>query len=189
MDLVLTELDEVISARKALHGGGVGAPVRLSDGSHQGAALNKASVVLLSAVLQAFVEEVFWDCSRHLFGTFNPSQSKNYRESWSTWGNPNPKNITRLFRRIGVDDIFEGLSWRGQSTIQFKNNLNQINEVRNTIAHGAPIIIDGKPFNLTLSKIESWRALSITFGQKFPDHARRKIMRQSEILYGTQDSK
>ncbi len=176
MAINLTALNEVIAARKDLHGGTVGAPVKLEDGSKQGLALNKACVVLLSSTLQAFVEEVFLDCSNKAFGkNLAGDELKNYRATWSRWGNPSDKNITALFRRLGVDDVFTGLSWQGQGTPALKKNLDRINQVRNKIAHGSAITVDGSPFPLHLYQIEKWRNIADTFGGKFPGHAMDKI--------------
>ena len=120
----LTSIDELIRARKELHGGRLGAPVTLDDGSREGAAINRACVVLLSATLQAYVSDVFISCSFKAFGYELQGQAlKNYCATWSRWGNASSENIVRLFRRLGVDDIFTGLSWRGQATTTLKRNL------------------------------------------------------------------
>jgi hypothetical protein len=176
MALSLTALDEVINARISLHGGGRGAPAKLGDGSREGLALNKACVVLLSAALQSYVEDVFLICSFKAFGrTLIDDELKNYQATWSRWGNPNPGNITTLFRRLGVDDILAGLSWQKQSTAQVKNTLDAINQVRNCIAHGSDIKVNKKDFPLHLAHIRRWRNSCEQFGARFDDHAASKI--------------
>lgn len=176
MPLSLTALDEVINARVSLHGGGRGAPAKLGDGTREGLALNKACIVLLSAALQSYVEDVFLECSFKAFGrTLVNDELKNYRATWSRWGNPNPNNITTLFRRLGVDDVLEGLKWQKQSTLQLKNTLDAINQVRNCIAHGSDIKVDKKDFPLHLARIRRWRNTCDQFGARFGDHAKAKI--------------
>jgi|GEM_PF-1581375 hypothetical protein len=170
-NISLNALNEVIDARKNLHGGTVGAPITLVDGVRQGDALNRACVVLLSATLQGYVEEVFMECSEHAFGEYTEDEAKRYRNTWSRWGNPSPSNITNLFRRIGIDDVFDGLSWQGQGTEALKKNLDELNQVRNRIAHVVPIAVNGRPFALTLAKIIRWRNVSERFGVKFKDIA------------------
>ncbi|QJD17542.1 HEPN domain-containing protein [Paracoccus sanguinis] len=172
----MSSVDEIIVARKTLHGGGKGAPIKLEDGSREGASLNKACVVLLSAATQAFVEDVFLECSKKAFGrNFNDKQLASYRATWSKWGNPSPSNIQSLFLRLGLDDVFDGLQWQRHPTAAMKRKLDEINQVRNCIAHGAALKIGGKPFNLSLSRISSWRASLEQFGKKFPAHALSKF--------------
>ena len=168
----LASVDELIQARKDLHGGEAGAPIVLADGSQEGAALNRACVVLLSSTLQAYVADVFLKCSFKAFHRdLQGSELDNYRNTWNRWGNPNPKNITDLFRRLGVDDVFDHLSWQKQSTTTLKGNLDAINQVRNKIAHGEDITVNGDNFSLTLNRIERWRKVVGTFGEKFEPHA------------------
>lgn len=171
-EISLGALDEVIRARRTLHGGAVGAPRLLADGSREGGALNKACVVLLTASLQAYIEEVFVECSVLAFGDFEEPQAKRYRKTWDRWGNPSPDNIVNLFRRLGVDDIFHEFSWQGQSTATLKANLNTMNQVRNRIAHGDEIRVDGNPFQLTLNRIVRWRNIAERFGERFDVCAR-----------------
>lgn len=176
-ELSLRALDEVINARKNLHGGEAGAPVKLADGAREGEALNRACVVLLSASLQSFVEDCFIECSNKAFGhVLADAELKNYRNTWNRWGNPNPDNIVNLFRRLGVDDIFDGLSWQKQNTLSLRKNLNTINQIRNDIAHGAVALnVDGSEYSLRLSLISRWRNVAYQFGERFDTHALREI--------------
>ena len=175
MPLSLVLVDELISARKNLHGGSRGAPVRLGD-FQEGAALNRACVVMISSALQAFVGDVFYTCSEKAFGrTLNVDEEKAYRGTWKNWGNPSDTNIVKLFLRLGVVDVFEGLSWQRQSTDSLKKNLDRINQVRNRIAHGLEITVDGDPFALRLSDVSRWRNIAEQFGSHFEAHATGKV--------------
>lgn len=176
MPLSLILIDELIAARRNLHGGNVGAPRRLVDGQHEGSALNRACVVMLSSALQAFVGDVFLSCSEKAFGRrLNPVERKAYYTTWNRWGNPSDTNIVALFLRLGVTDVFDGLSWQGQSTSNLKKNLDTINQVRNRIAHGQPIQVNGQPYALRLYGITRWRNLADQFGNRFEAHALAKI--------------
>lgn len=176
MPLSLTLINELTAARKTLHGGNVGAPRRLVDGNHEGAALNRACVVMLSSALQAFVGDVFLACSQKAFGrVLTAAEVKTYNATWNRWGNPSDTNITALFLRLGVTDVFDGLSWQGQSTKALKANLDVINQVRNKIAHGQPIQVNGSPYPLRLSGITRWRNIAEQFGNRFETHALAKI--------------
>ena len=170
--LNLSFIDEIIRARKRLHGGTRGAPIKLSDGSREGEALNKACVIALSSALQTYVEDVFQDCSNQRFGgPMAGDRLKNYRNTWKMWGNPNPDNIVALFRRIGIDDVLSGLSWPNKANSTLRKNLNTINQLRNKIAHGQEIMVDGKPYSLQLNNITRWRDMSDQFGRRFANHA------------------
>ena len=172
-NLSLYALDEVISARRSLHGGTRGAPVKLTNGSREGDALNRACVVLLSSSLQSYVQDVFLDCSFRAFGRdLQGSALKNYKNTWSRWGNPNPSNIIILFRRLGIDDVFDGLSWQGQATPTLKENFDRINQIRNSIAHGGEIRVNNEPYSLQLNNITRWRNIAEQFGVRFETHAR-----------------
>ena len=176
MPLSLILVDELIAARRNLHGGNAGAPQRLVDGQHEGSALNRACVVMLSSALQAFVGDVFLACSQKAFGrVLSPDELKAYGATWNRWGNPSDKNIITLFLRLGVSDVFDGLSWQGQSTRALKANLDTINQVRNRIAHGQPIQVNGDPYALRLSGIARWRNIGEQFGNRFEAHAMAKI--------------
>ncbi|WP_152559468.1 HEPN domain-containing protein [Paenirhodobacter enshiensis] len=171
-------VDEIIKVREDLHGGKPGAPQKMADGSYEGRALNRACVVMLTSAMQAYVGEVFLECSEKAFGrVLSDTDLKDYRQTWSRWGNPSDANIIGLFRRLGIQDVFDGLSWQGQSTETLKTTLNTMNQVRNKIAHGQDIQVNGKHFSLTLSQVRRWRQICKTFSKKFGDHALDKIKR------------
>ena len=175
-DLNLTALDELIRARTVLHGGARGAPIKLTDGSREGSAINKACVVIISAALQAFVEDVYVAASHRAFGRVLPAdEMKRYKKTWDRWGNPSDDNIVNLFRRLGVDDVFDGLGWQKQNTSALKLNFKKLNEVRNDIAHGTPLMFGGNPFSLTKSQVMRWRGVFFQFGQRFEAHALSKV--------------
>lgn len=176
MPLSLILVDELLAARRNLHGGNAGAPRRLVDGQHEGSALNRACVVMLSSALQAFVGDVFLACSQKAFGrAMTAAEVKSYSATWNRWGNPSDQNIVALFLRLGVTDVFDGLSWQGQSTAALKKNLDIVNQVRNRIAHGQAIQVDGNPYALRLSGITRWRNIAEQFGNRFEAHAMAKI--------------
>jgi hypothetical protein len=172
MALSLTLVDELIAARKNLHGGNRGAPRNLVDGQREGAALNRACVVMLSSALQAHVGDVFVTCSSRAFGRqLTEAELEKYNTTWGRWGNPSAQNISALFLRLGVLDVFDGLSWQGQSTTALKSNLDTINQVRNRIAHGKVLTVNGAPYSLRLSGISRWRNIAAQFGNRFENHA------------------
>ena len=174
--LNLNSANEIIRIRTALHGGRVGAPQLTQDGEREGAALNRAGVVLLTSSLQVFVEDVFLAASAKAFGEFKDNTVKSkYEKTYSRWGNPSAENIISLFRRLAINGVFDGLSWGGQSSDRLKNNLNYLNWIRNGIAHGGEIRIRGEVYNLTTSKLSRFVRVSTTFGQRFEGHVLGKF--------------
>lgn len=166
-ELTLSAVDELISLRK----GKPGKRLLFQDGSPEGEAVIRSTVVMLSASLQVFVEEVFLETSILALGDFDTDEAvERYRSTWKRWGNPSAGNITNLFRRLGIDDVFDGLSWQNQATPTLKKNLNEINQVRNGVAHGGPLKLNGQPFTLSTARNERWRNVARTFGEKFPAH-------------------
>ncbi len=170
--LNLQPVKELVDVRRMQHGGSPGAPP-VKDGSREGAALNKSCVMMLSAVLQAHIEDVFLVVSRRLFKTLKGDDViERYTNSYYRWGNPDANNIRNLFRRLGIDNVFEGLSWQKATTENIKEKLVKINETRNRIAHGK----DSDPA-LTLSMIDNWCNFVDNFGSRFAAHVMTKVKR------------
>ena len=93
MALNLLYVDEVIKVRRDLHGGGRGAPPLIAEQIRAGASLNRSCIVLLSALLQTFVEDVFEAEARHMFPRLNnATQWKIYWSQVHRWGNPSDDN-------------------------------------------------------------------------------------------------
>ncbi len=103
----LQYVDELLQARRALHGGGQGAPP-IVNGTRQGAALNRSCVLMISGLLQGHVEEVFFEVSQEKLG-LSAAQMANYRDLYDRFGNPSPQTVRTHFRRLGVPDILAGL--------------------------------------------------------------------------------
>ena len=169
-------VDELIVARQALHGGGVGAPPMV-NGHRVGSAINRSCVVMLSAIIQAFVEDVFIVCSQAVFPHLNGPTLEKYRKSIVQWGNPNPDNIERLFLRIGADKVLTGLSWQKCTEGSLRTKLDHLNQLRNGIAHGrTQLQINGNDVSVSLASINNYRGFAQVFGQYFESHARLKTM-------------
>lgn len=124
-ELDLHYVNELIAVRVEQHGGGPGAP-EIVNGHRVGASINRSCVVMLSALLQSFVEEVFQESSVELLGIEAEEAKVSYRKSYSRWGNPSDGNIKTLFHRLGVEDILEGLSWQRITNQRIRSNLRQL---------------------------------------------------------------
>lgn len=109
----LGSVDELIAVRKLLHGGGRGAPPIIRSGQRQGEAINKSCIVMLGAVLQAYVERVFRRLALRVFPHLNnPGSMDIFQKTYRRWGNPSAPNIVALFNKLAIDDVLENLSWR-----------------------------------------------------------------------------
>ena len=168
--LNLKPLDELISVRVAQHGGAKGAPKKQA-GVRQGAAVNQSCITMMSALLQGYVEEVFFYASSRLFKTLHGDDViKRYKDTYYRWGNPNPDNMKRLFRRLGIDNVFDGLSWQKCSTDTITTKLDEINWARNRIAHGQKMDSE-----VTLAQVRNLRDFVEQFGKRFAAHVRKKL--------------
>jgi hypothetical protein len=127
----------------------------------EGNAINEAGAVLLSAEIQAYLEQLFIECSEKLFGRkLSQADLKSYRETWSRWGNPSPQNVRRLFRRLGIIDVFLELGGNQVIPEGYINFLEELNQVRNDIAHGEEPKINGQKVELSLPMLEGWLRLA-----------------------------
>ncbi|WP_323784125.1 HEPN domain-containing protein [Thalassovita sp.] len=154
----LANVDDLIEARIRFHLFEQKMTEAVPDWERDGKAIVQAGIVLLSASFQAFVEDVFLECSEKAFGKMLSGKNlKNYRETWRNWGNPNPDNIVRLFRRLGCDDVFENLSLRDPTKEDFLKTLVTLNSARNCIAHGKPTKHSGKRLDVNLAGLREWR--------------------------------
>lgn len=170
-NLDLAYVDELISARRMLHGGNRGAP-RIQGGVRVGTSINRSCIVMLSALLQTYVEEVFSESARQLLPNLQDEEVfQRYWKQMKNWGNPNSENITHLFLKIGIPGVLEGITWQRTRTDRIINKLNTINLLRNRIAHGhRELIVDGRTYSLSLTKIESFREFSLNFSRRFSQH-------------------
>lgn len=170
-------VDELIEARQQQHGGGRGAP-QIFGGHRIGASLNRSCIVMLSALLQAYVEEEFKEAAVRTFPVFvaNPQDFEDYWRQMNRWGNPSATNIKNLFIHLGVADIFDGLGWQGTTTQVVRQKLDALNRIRNQIAHGdRQLVLNGTPYSLSLAKVIVYRNLAENFATRFTAQVQNAI--------------
>jgi RiboL-PSP-HEPN len=172
--LNLGSVDELIAVREDQHGGARGAP-RVNDGTREGQAVNRAVVIMTSATLQAFCEDVFFELSE-LKLALNLGQMDVYKKLYSQWGNPSKDNIRKHFSRLGAIDVLQGLSWRACGNAAVIRKLDRLNNLRNQIAHGKTVLsVDGKGYSLSLARARDHRTFAFQFGVRFEAHARNVL--------------
>jgi hypothetical protein len=170
----LQYVDELLQARRALHGGGQGAPP-IVNGARQGTALNRSCVLMISGLLQGYVEEVFFEVSAEKLG-LSAAQIADYRKLYDRFGNPSPQNIRMHFRRLGVPDVLAGLSWQRRTAPSVVNALEQLNNLRNQIAHGAAHLrLGNQAYSLRTHDAEVFRNFAENFAARFTGHVRRQL--------------
>jgi len=113
--------------------------------------LNKAGIVLLSALLQSFVQELAEDHIRLHFSNV-ANDVNTMAEAVSMQGNPHENNINKTFSTIGIPKIVNRLHWHGFDNAAVKTRLRQLNELRNNVAHGGTNQVTRK----TLSKMKAF---------------------------------
>jgi hypothetical protein len=160
----------------------------LEDGSRQGASLNRSCVVLLSALLQSYVQEVFKLAAQEALPNLRNEQVwELYLKQMKSWGNPSADNIKSLILRIGIDDVLDGLSWQNCDNESVRCRLTELNQVRNSIAHGADELrVNGKNYTLTLAGVVTFRNFAEVFADRFEKHALDKMQGRQRKLQGRQ---
>ncbi len=163
----LDDVDELLRAHRLVTGGNPGAPP-ITNGARVGASLLRAATTMISAALQTEVEDVFKEALPLTFDHFNAAERERYwKDCKKNWGNPNPENIRSLFFRLGFSDALDDLRWQKCSNAKVTSTLDAINQVRNRIAHGQPLTVDGQSFRLTRPIVSGWRAFAGVFMVRF----------------------
>jgi len=177
VELNLTYVDELISVRQVLHGGNRGAPRKVEDGSREGESINRSCIVMMSALLQSYIQDVFQRCAQQALPTLaNDVVWEAYWKQMNRWGNASADNAKTLFLKIGVDDIFAGLSWQKCDNAAIRSKLNTLNHIRNSIAHGgARLRVNNADYALTLAKVKTFRNFVEAFSDRFEAHALSKF--------------
>lgn len=170
--LDLHYVNELIQVRQAQHGGGPGAPP-IQAGHRVGTSINRSCVVMLSALLQSYVEEVFQEAARRRFPALaaDPDAFERYWNQMKNWGNPSDVNIRHLFLKLGVPNVFQGLSWQRTTTAAITAKLDLMNRVRNQIAHGTRQLTNNQqPYSLSLAEVVAFRNMVQSFAARFEGH-------------------
>jgi hypothetical protein len=163
-EIDLAPINELIQARR-LQWNEVGTP--------QSLALNKSGILIISALLQGHIEEVYVTLCRFLLRHIKEEELEQFRRSIGIWGNPSAENINRLFGRIGVMNIIDNITWQKMDGMKIKARLNLLNERRNRIAHGKAL--EG---SLKLAEIENTRDFIEQFAQGLNRHLYRRFRGQ-----------
>lgn len=178
-ELDLHYVNELIEVRENQHGGFPGAP-EIINGHRVGASINRSCIVMLSALLQSFVEEVFQETSIAYLQIEEDGRAA-YRKSFSRWGNPSDQNIKLLFLRLGITDVLDDLGWHRITNDRIRANLRDLNHLRNQIAHGTrDLRFNQQRYSLSLAEVKRFRNFTWTFADRFPTHVRWALDMEDE---------
>lgn len=171
-EIDLHYVNELIEVRQEQHGGGRGAPP-IVNGHRIGASLNRSCIVMLSALLQSYVEEEFKEAAKRRFPTLeaDPDAFDAYWKQMKGWGNPSDANIKHLFLKLGIPDALAGLRWQHTDAARVRTKLRQMNEIRNQIAHGTrQLRLDQADYSLELARVIAFRNFVEQFAVRFTSH-------------------
>ena len=104
----LLDVDEIIKAHQALTGGGKGKPT-----GGEGAALTRAGVVLLSAAMEAFVEELFKETVPKLYPKMSVNEQKIlFKQTAERLNNADALKTNLLYFNLGCAWVLSDVRWQ-----------------------------------------------------------------------------
>lgn len=131
----LGDVDEILQARDAICPPGAGRPAQ-----RRGAAVLRGAVVLLSAALEAYVEDVYDRAVDLLFaGQPNADRQALKNDTSGRMNNASPFKVNRLYFNVGMEWILQDpkLHWQKFNNQRVQETLGDIVTARNRIAHRA----------------------------------------------------
>jgi hypothetical protein len=154
----LNDVDEIVTAHIVLTGGGVGRP-----SFHKGAALTRAGVVLLTAALEAYVEDLFEESVKLIMPTrSNEEYSELFERTSKRLNVADVYNTNFLFFNLGIPWVLDCIRWQKFSNRSFRKTLNKLVDTRNKIAHGS------QP-RVRLAALKKWRGFVMKYSEKLEE--------------------
>ena len=99
-------------------------------------ALNRAAIVLLSAHLEGYIEDVYSEAATVLLEGKVKNLEVLVKNAQDSFQNPRPRAIEQLFGTIGLPGILDGISWRRANNDSVRRRLGEFLTLRNDVAHG-----------------------------------------------------
>lgn len=103
-------------------------------------ALNRAGIVLLTAHLEGYIEDLFEEASSviasRVFDTTHYDVKAFVTQATASFRNPRPQNIKDLFARLGLPDVLALIKWGTLTNVDVRKRLGDLVQLRNEIAHG-----------------------------------------------------
>jgi len=131
-------------------------------------ALNRAAIVLLSAHLQGYIEDLHAEAANYLFSSTVRDLNALITEAQGKFSNPHAYRIEQLFCSLGLRKILEELRRQRASNSRIRTRLSKYIEMRNRIAHGSQETIPKK-------KVQGFKHFVELFADRFDAKVRTVI--------------
>lgn len=144
----LTEIDEIVAARDAICPTGAGRPAQ-----RKGAAVIAGGTVLLSALFEGFVEELYDLSVDTLYATRPAGDRTNLKKFTSEKNhNANVHQVNTLFFYLGIPWVMSHpkVHWKKFTNASVRERLGKLSKARNELAHG-------KSHSVTKPQLIAWR--------------------------------
>lgn len=103
-------------------------------------ALNRAGIVLLTAHLEGYLEDLFKEAAEAVVNARFDTQYYDLQsfagQAITRFHNPSPQNVKELFMRLGIRDLLDTVEWAGVPNGEVRKHLGDLVSLRNQIAHG-----------------------------------------------------
>lgn len=144
----LKDVDQLMDAHSKVGGDQPGRRYALE-------ALNRASILLLSAHLEGYLEDLMAEAILAVNGHLVADRVI------STFSNPSIGNIDRLFAFLGLEKPSGKVKWSNAGNEAVKRNINLLVGARNQIAHGATDV------RVTKVQVMRYRGYVVGFAKAF----------------------
>lgn len=131
----LKDIDEIIAARDAICPANAGRPAQ-----RKGAAVINGGTVLLSAIFEGFVEDLYDAAVDILYASAPAADRKKLKENTSAKNhNANIHQVNNLFFYVGIPWIMShnSICWQKYSNTKIQETLGHLSKARNQLAHGS----------------------------------------------------
>jgi hypothetical protein len=158
----LHEIDEILAARNAICPANAGRPAQ-----RKGAAVIAGGTVLLSALFEGYIEELYELAVDKLYAAYPAQDRKDLRDHTSEKNNnANVHQVNTLFFYLGVPWVMSHpkLHWKKFTNQSVRDRLAELSRARNLLAHG-------KSKAVTKPKLVAWRAYVERLAEKLDEIA------------------
>jgi hypothetical protein len=152
----LRDIDELMAAHAARAG-------TLRGRRYDVAALNRASVLLLSAHLEGYLEDLMAEAIHAIDPQLNPARVN------AGFANPKPDRIDDLFGFLGLSKPSNAVKWRNAPNARVKQKLRDLVDARNRIAHGRTGV------RVLKDDVTSYRRYVEGFAKEFDDLVQARV--------------
>lgn len=164
--VALADVDEIINAHVALTGGGRGRPT-----ARQGAAVTRSGVVLLAALFEAFVEDLFEEAADIIYQGWTAAERTQFlKETSERLNNASVFKSNFLYFNLGIPWVFNGIRWQKFTNAIVKAQVDAMVTMRNRIGHG------GQP-TVQLRTLRYWRNMIANLAPRFEAKVSAEVSR------------